>query len=226
MGKEKGQNGWPQSSRGVLIGAWVVFVVNGALIVWSSMWSICFPMPFLPLWLAVMAVVALPAEFRRDRAKARRRLGWVCGSAAVFLLEVLLGGNLFWMRCGIQLRLWPAGGIERLEAWTASHVGTLQAEWKAMGGVKGLEGADEKTHRRFYCARAEDVPDWVQPVMRYVGYPTVIHDIDQNPAALDFSVHGWDHGWGLVVFKDAPPEAKKKRWPWRMGERSYVWGQP
>jgi len=206
--------------------AWVVFLAYGLLIIWSPGFSLCIPLWGVPVVLALIGAKRLISELHAKRPAARQRVWWVAASLLVFALHLPIAGNCLWLRCGVELRLFQAGGIKGLEAWVSSHIGARQAEWESLGGYEGLKKLDDESVRRFLIVAPDDIPPHFKPLRHYLPQGHMIQGGDGRPVGITFMLAGWDHGWGLTVYRDLPPQGEMPAWPYSLTDRSYVWGKP
>jgi hypothetical protein len=212
----------PTPSRQVTPGGLVatavgLFLLNGALILYSPVWQLCVPLGWTAVVLAVLAAALAVHEHRRR--------GVTIAIAALMILHLILGGNMIWFRLGVDWRLRHVGGLPRVEVWAAGHVAALDQRFDEIGGEAGMAKLDQEGRRAFLFVYPPDRPDWLKPLTEYLP-ARVSHDQTGRPSAISFQLSGWDHGWGLSVYPAAQPDAHESRWPRRLSDRAFLWGRP
>ena len=204
----------------------ILFLLNGALIVYSPMWSLCMPLAFIGPLFALIAVGKLVIGRRAARAALnsasaapaappatrhkRRHVVFVTFVAVITLLHLAAGGNRLWFRLGVEWRLRQVGGLARVEQWTQQHVDKLRRRFDEIGGLRGMERLEHDDRLEFLFVRPPARPDWLAPLTSYLP-ARVSNDIEGRPDGIDFSLGGWDHAWGMSVQADSssppPPPA-------------------
>lgn len=214
----------PMNSREIAAVALIIFLVNGALVIWTPLWSLCFPLWLTPIVAVLWSVVLLLKERGRG-TMSRGGIAFVTAVGCIVAVHAVLGANQAWFRCGVECRLWRVGGRERVESWVAQHVNSLQADWDRLGGGKGVDALPNAESHRFFFVHGADRPEWLAPLAAYLP-PRVDSDSTSQFVGIRFSLSGWDHGWGLDVYVKPQPDAARRRWINRLSDRSFLWGQP
>jgi hypothetical protein len=217
----------PKRKRFTAIGlansALILFVITGALIVWTPIFLLCIPLWALPAGLSAVALGRLIWDYKDGLRPTRRATAFVVAIALLLVTHVCVGGSSSWLRIGLALRLWQVGGIGRVEEWVRTQIDPLRLEWDAMGGEKGLAKLSHEEHVRFLL-RPKDSPEWLRPLRSYLP-ARISHDAN-GPNGITFELSGWDHGWGLTVLCEPTPVSLIQHGPRRLTDRSYIWGTP
>lgn len=209
--------------------ALISFIATGALIIWTPLWSLC-----IPLWVLAPAIASLGfvqwlgERKRRSETSPRpstRHAIFVSVVAFVVVLQTVLGGPKLWFRIGVELRLWQAGGLPRVESWVSNYTASLREEWSRRGGMEAIAKADDATRRKFFFRPPkEDQPSWLSPLTKYL--PPQIKSGKDGPDGIDFVLSGWDHGWSLHVYSQPPNPPPTTWWVNRLSDRSFLTSSP
>ena len=216
----------PRRVTAARLSAWSIalFVVIGALILWTPIFLLCMSLWALPAVLSGVAVGKLVWDYKDGVRPSRRVALFVCVTAFLLIVHAFCGGSSSWLRLGVAIRLWRVGGIERVEQWVDQQINPLRTEWDAMGGQQGLEKLSHDDRMKFLF-RPKDSPEWLMPLRSYLP-ARISDDANGRPDGVSFQLSGWDHGWGLTVLCEPSSYSLQKRWPARLTDRSYVWGNP